>query len=343
MSGVEVRIDGRAGRLTLARPAALNALTLAMVRQIDAALADWQDDEAVAVVVIDAAPGPAFSAGGDIRAIRDAVRAGDVATCAAFFGEEYALDDRLARYPKPVVALMDGTTMGGGVGIGCHGTRRVVTERAVLALPEVHIGFHPDIGAAWLLANAPGELGTHLALTGSRFGPDDAIACGFADRRIASGRLGEVIRGLSACGSAAEVDAVLAAAAEGPGEGALAPARAWIDRCYAGDSVEEILAALRAAPEAGAAPAAKAIAAASPGSLKLTLAALRRRPASLEACLDRDFRLTLSRIFDPDFAEGVRAVLVDKDRNPAWSPARLEDVSAAEVERHFAGPDLGLS
>jgi len=347
MSELLVRVEGSAGRLTLNRPAALNALTLGMVRQIDAALTEWEADEAVALVVVDATPGPAFCAGGDIRALYDAARARDWASCETFFREEYRLDARIARYPKPIVTVMDGTTMGGGVGIGCHASHRIATERSAIAMPEVRIGFCPDVGGTHLLSAIPGELGTHLALTGQRIGADDAIACGFVDCRVASDQILDLGQRLVECHSRACVDDVLASFAVPVGEGHLLASRSWIARCYAGSDVEGIVAALQAAPESEAHQAAKAIARGAPGSLKLALASLRRARslASLEACLDQEFRVTLSRIRDPDFVEGIRAAVVDKDNAPRWVPGRLEDVNEADVERHFAGlgdRELGL-
>ena len=347
MSEVLVRIEGSAGRLTLNRPAALNALTLGMVRQIDAALTAWEADAAVALVMIDAAPGSAFCAGGDIRALYDAANARDWTFCETFFREEYRLDARIARYPKPIVTLMDGTTMGGGVGIGCHASRRVVTERAAFAMPEVRIGFSPDVGGTYLLSTIPGELGTHLALTGQRIDADDAIACGLADCRVSSDRIVDIGRGLAECRSRAAVDGVLAAFAVPSGDGHLLSSSSWIARCYAGSEVEGIVAALQAAPETEAHQAAKAIARGAPASLKLALASLRRARGlgRLAACLDQEFRVTLSRIRDPDFVEGIRAAVVDKDNAPRWVPERLQDVAQSDVERHFASlgnRELGL-
>ncbi|MDR3514563.1 MAG: enoyl-CoA hydratase/isomerase family protein [Azospirillaceae bacterium] len=348
MTTVLVRVEGRIGRITLNRPAALNALTLDMVRHLDRALIAWARDDRVAIVLIDGTGDRAFCAGGDIRALYDAAGAQDWAPLTTFFREEYHLNARIARYPKPVVAVMDGITMGGGIGIGGHASHRIVTERSKLAMPETRIGFFPDVGGTHLLGMAPGELGTHLALTSGRVDAADAIAGNLADWLVPVERLGAVPAQLAACESAADVSAALQAVAVTPPRGALADARTWIDRCYAGDRAEAIVAALRDAPEPDARQAAGEITANSPTSVKVTLAALRRarRLGTIEPCLNQEFRLALSLTRDPDFREGVRAAVVDKDRQPRWSPADLPGVSDAAVERHFLGlgaGELGLA
>jgi enoyl-CoA hydratase len=345
MSDVLASIEGRAARLTLNRPAALNALMLAMVRLIDEALTAWERDPAVALVILDGAGDRGFCAGGDIRSLYNAARAGAWSDLATFFREEYTLNARIARYPKPIVAVMDGVTMGGGIGLGAHASHRVVTERSKLALPETRIGFLPDVGGSYLLARAPGETGTSMALTGASIGPADAIAMGFADCLVPVDRLAALKSRLAA---GADPTQELAAMAEPPGEGELSAARGWIDNCFAGNDAEAIVAALRRCAEPAAHAAADTIEANSPTSVKVTLAALRgaRDLESLEACLDQEFHLSVSITRDPDFVEGVRAAIVDKDRNPAWNPARLAAVTPGDVRRHFSVEgleDLGLS
>ena len=348
MSDVLVRRAASNGRLTLNRPATQNALTLPMVREIDAALAGWQVDDGVATILIDAEGERAFCAGGDIRAIYNAAKTGRWDEAAAFFAEEYRLNARIAAYPKPIVSLMHGTTMGGGIGLGSHASHRVVTERSVLAMPEARIGFYPDVGGTFLLSRAPGELGTHVGLSAGRLVPGDAIACGLADHYLRSERIADLRLGLESCRSAADIERLLSSLGERAEPGPLATARPWIDRCYAGDSAERIVAALRDAQEVEARQAADAIEGNSPTSVKVTLRAMRnaRRGMSLEACLDQEFRITLSCIRDPDFLEGVRAAVIDKDRAPIWHPARLDEVSIEAVARHFAPTPvnrLGLS
>ena len=335
MSDVLARIEGKAGRLTLNRPAALNALTLDMVRAIDRALTAWETDDAVALVVLDGAGERGFCAGGDIRALYDAAKARRLDLPEMFFRAEYHLNRHIARYAKPVVALMDGVAMGGGIGLGGHSSHRVVTEKSLLAMPETRIGFLPDVGGTYLLGTAPGELGTHAALSGGRMDGADAIACGLADRFVPAAGLDGLRKSLIESGSAS----VLEDFADTPPDSRLAAARGWIDRCYAHDEAEAILAALDAAPEPDARKAAAEIRGASPSSVKITLKALRegRRHGRLEPCLEQEFRLALGILRDPDFVEGVRAAVVDKDRKPVWNPARLEEVTEEQVERRFQG------
>lgn len=342
---VLLRRDGRAGRITLNRPRAINALTHDMVRRVDAALTAWEHDGAVATVVIDGAGERGLCAGGDIRLIHDDARAGGgAAATRAFWRDEYRLNSRIAAYPKPYVALMDGLVMGGGVGVSAHGGVRIVTERSAIAMPETGIGFAPDIGGTYLLSRAPGELGTHLALTTARLDAGDALRAGFADHFVPRARLADLAAALAGTDPAA---AVRAHAVPAP-PGALAPHQPWIDHCYAADSVEEILARLRDSGVPEAKEAAEAIATKSPTALKVTLAALRRarRLATLDEVLDQEYRVSCASLSDPDLVEGIRAQVVDKDRRPRWAPASLEDVSAEAVARHFEGlgaDELGLA
>jgi enoyl-CoA hydratase len=236
MAEVLIGVEGRVGRLTLNRPAALNALTLDMVRLVDMALSAWAGDPSISLVLVDAAGERAFCAGGDIRALYDAARSEEWDSLATFFREEYRLNAQIARFPKPIIALMDGLAMGGGIGLGSHASHRVVTERSSLAMPECRIGFIPDVGSTYLLGTAPGELGTHVALTGMRLDAADAIACGLADRLVRSSRLVELRARFGDCRSAVDVWRALDAVGEAPGPSRLATARSWIDRCYAGDS-----------------------------------------------------------------------------------------------------------
>lgn len=334
---VLVGIEGAVGHITLNRPAALNALTLGMVRAIDRALTTFAALDDVTLVLMTGAGDRAFCAGGDIRAIYDAVKAGAFGLPTTFFREEYRLNARIARYRKPIVAVMDGVTMGGGIGLGGHASHRIVTEKSLLAMPETRIGFFPDVGGTYLLAKAPGELGTYAGLAGARLKAADAILAGLADRYVPQAKLADLVDALHGCGTAEEVWATLDAEAGFAGGGMLATARGWIDRCFVHDRAEDIVAALQASPEAEAKTAADEILGNSPSSVKVTLEALRRarRLGSLEACLDQEFRLSLARLHRPDFLEGVRAAVVDKDRQPKWQPAQLAEVTKAEVDSHF--------
>ncbi|MEV0253520.1 enoyl-CoA hydratase/isomerase family protein [Streptomyces sp. NPDC050732] len=342
-SPVLVRREGRAGHLVPNRPRAINALNHAMVRIMADALDAWERDGAVATVVLTGAGERGLCAGGDIRSIHDDVRAGRATASAAFWHDEYQLNARIARFPKPYVAVMDGIVMGGGVGVSAHGSVRVVTERSRVAMPETGIGFVPDVGGTYLLTRTPGELGTHLALTGTAVGAGDALLCGLADHFVPSERLREFTAALAGAEAA---DVVRQYAAEAPA-GELAGHREWIDHCYAADSVEEIVDRLHACGDRHAKEAAETILAKSPTSLKVTLAALRRARElpSLEAVLDQEYRVSCAALGSPDLPEGIRAQVVDKDRRPRWSPAELGQVTEADVARFFEpmdGDSLGL-
>jgi enoyl-CoA hydratase len=331
---------GAAGLVTLNRPAALNAVTHAMVLSLRARLDAWANDPAITRVVITAAGERAFSVGGDIRALYDLGIAGRHDEALQFWRDEYPLNVAIKSYRKPYVALIDGMVMGGGVGVSVHGSHRVAGDRFQFAMPEVGIGFFPDVGATWFLPRLPGELGTYCALTGERFNAADGCGAGLATHRIASGRFGALLDGLS---GAVSVDAVLAAFAEPAGEGPILARRATIDRLFAGSSIEDILAALEREASSGSADAAWAaktaatMQAKSPLSLKIALAQVRRgKEWDFETCMRAEFRIVSRVIHGHDFYEGVRAVIVDKDNAPRWQPTTLAAVSEADVERHFA-------
>ena len=330
-SEILVSENGSLGRITLNRPKALNSLTLGMVREMTEAVERWRDAEHIRAILIDGAGERGLCAGGDVRALHDAAKAGDESLPAAFWTEEYRLNSALANYPKPVVGIMDGICMGGGVGITAHGSHRVVTERSKVGMPETGIGFIPDVGGTYLMSRAPGELGTHLALTGSAVGGADALYCDLADHYVDSARLPALIEALSS----GDVDEVLAGFATAAPESSLAEHRVWIDAAYAGDDVEAILARLRDRPEQAAQDAATTIATKSPTALKVTLRALRSDYASLEQALTQEYRLAMACVRIGDFVEGVRATLVDKDRNPQWSPTSLSEVDESRVQKFF--------
>lgn len=341
MTDIFARIDGRAGRITLTRPQALNALTHDMVQQIAAALARWRDDPQVALVILDAAGDKAFCAGGDVAAVRRASLAGDPGAGRAFWRDEYRLNAALAAYPKPVVALMQGFVMGGGVGLGCHLAQRIVGETTQMAMPEAAIGLIPDVGGTLLLARAPGALGRYLGLVAARMGPGDAIHAGFADHFVPQAAWPALVARLCAEGC---VTAIAAAARPAPA-GPLAALRRDIDAAFAGPDVATILGALHGTAAPWAQAAAEAMARHSPLSMAATLALLRDLPpdADLPEALRREYRFTW-RAADPgltDFMEGVRARLVDKDQRPVWQaaadPAALLAPLGAE-ELRFPAP-----
>jgi enoyl-CoA hydratase len=341
MSGAEDEIlfsrRGAAGIVTLNRPQALNAVNHGMVLALRARLEAWANDPAVTRVVVTAAGERAFCAGGDIRHLYDLGKAGRCAEMLQFWRDEYPLNAFIKRYPKPYVALIDGIVMGGGVGVSVHGSHRVAGDRFSFAMPEVGIGFFPDVGATWFLPRLPGELGTYCALTGERLDAADGLAGGIATHRVRSGRFAELVDALA---GTATVESILAAFAEPAGEGRLAARRPAIDRLFAADRVEDILAALERETGAEAEWARKiaaVIRAKSPLSLKIALAQMRRGKAwDFQTCMRAEFRIVSRIIEGHDFYEGVRAVIVDKDNAPRWRPASLAEVSEAEVERHFA-------
>ncbi len=332
---VLVQRTGRLGHLVLNRPQAMNALNAAMITMVADALDAWEADDGVETVLISGAGERGLCAGGDVVTIyHDALSGGGDAS-EAFWRAEYRLNARIKRYPKPIVALMDGVVLGGGVGISAHASHRVVTERSRVGMPETGIGYVPDVGGTHLLSRAPGELGTHAALTGTMVSGADAIAMGLADHYVDSEALPALVAELSERKAAA----VVARWGQVPPESALVHQRWWIDEAYAPDCAETILERLRRVEDPAAEAAAKAIAGRSPTALTVTLAALRRARTlpSLEEGLNQDLRVSLRALHWPDFAEGIRAQLVDKDRNPAWSPATLAEVSADVVAEAFAG------
>jgi enoyl-CoA hydratase len=321
--------EGALGRIRLNRPKALNSLTIDMVRTVVATLEDFAKDDSVAAVLVDGMGERGLCAGGDIRALYDSGKAGD-GGAKIFFAEEYAMNAQIAAFPKPYIAFMDGITMGGGVGISAHGTHRIVTERTRMAMPETGIGFFPDVGATWLLAHAQGEVGTYLGLTGAGIAGADAIYAGFADIFVSSDKLPEVAAALAAVQPGVtndELDALLEGFAQTV-EAPLAANRAVIDKCLAFDDIRQILAALGADSSDFAQATIKLIAEKSPTSLILTLRLLRlgRASASLQECLDREYFGTTRILQGREFYEGVRAAVIDKDRQPKWHPATLAEV-----------------
>ncbi|MGE2737776.1 enoyl-CoA hydratase/isomerase family protein [Mycolicibacterium vaccae] len=338
---VLVKVENGIGLITLNRPKAINSLTHPMVTVMAQALQDWERDDAVRAVVVSGAGERGLCAGGDVVAIyHDAKDAGGAAS-RRFWYEEYLLNAYIGRYPKPYVALMDGITMGGGVGISAHGSVRVVTETTKMAMPEVGIGFIPDVGGTYILGRTPGLLGVHAALTGAPFSGADAIAMGFADHFVPHDDLDAFTRAVIDDG----VDAALAAHAQEPPASPLLAQRDWIDSCYAEETVADIVAALRAHDAEAAGEAAKLIETRSPVALAVTLRAVRQAAdlPTLEDVLVQEFRTSCASLRSHDLVEGIRAQLVDKDRNPQWSPASLGDVTAADVDAYFAPADPDLT
>ncbi|MCW2840997.1 MAG: 3-hydroxyisobutyryl-CoA hydrolase [Aeromicrobium sp.] len=330
---VIVEQRGRLGVLTLNRPRAINALVPDMVDVLQRALDRWAGDDSVAVVLLTGAGERGLCAGGDLQGMyRDACD-GTLGSV-DFWRDEYHLDHTIATFPKPIVALMDGIVLGGGIGISAHASHRVVTERTSVGMPETRIGFVPDVGGPWLLARSPGELGTHLALTAANADAADAIELGLADVQVTSDRLPE----LEAALETQEPDAALARLACAPAASSLAPQRAWIDAAYTGEDVRAIVARLRSSDVEAAHEAAAAIEARSPTAVTITLAALRLASTlpDLRTALDHDLAVSTFLLGVPDMAEGIRAQVIDKDRSPRWFPPTLADVDASTFAHLFA-------
>ncbi len=340
---------GSAGIVTLNRPKALNAITHDMVRALAAQLDTWANDDSVTRVLVTANGERAFSAGGDIRALYDLITAGRQEEALSFFREEYVLNTAIKRYPKPYISLIDGIVMGGGVGISIHGSHRVAGERYAFAMPEVGIGFFPDVGGTYALPRLAGEIGTYLALTGERLKAADAVLAGAATHHVKSHRFADLKEALC---SSDPVNAVLADFMEAVGPGEVMPRRRAIDRTFSWDSVGMIVEALQREAQKStdhaqwSARTAQIILDKSPTSLTLALAQMRYgRTHAFEACMRAEFRIVSRIVYGSDMVEGVRAVIVDKDNAPRWSPPSLDGVANDLIAQHFAalpGNELDL-
>lgn len=328
-SRVSATRDSSVGHLTLARPEAINALDLGMIEALAAALDEWEHDSDIEVVLLDGAGERGLCAGGDVRGLYDQIVGGRPEQTAEFFRAEYHLNARIAEYPKPVVVLADGITMGGGIGLAGHAAVRVVTERSKLAMPETRIGFTPDVGGSWLLGRAPGRLGEYLALTGATMDASDAIYAGFADHLVPSERLSDLHDALITRADPHTPTELVLLFDETAAASRLEQARPWIDDAFAGATVVEIIERLRARPEPEAAATADTLETLSPTGLAVTLAAVRaaRDLPGLRAALAQEYGLVeWFATTQHDLQEGIRAQLVDKDRSPKWQPATLADL-----------------
>jgi enoyl-CoA hydratase len=335
-----VRREGSAGIIRLNRPKALNAVTLEMSLGIDAALDRFESDPAIAVVLLEGAGERGLCAGGDVRGLYESSRAGgDLGKI--FWRQEYIMNARIAKFPKPYVALMDGLVMGGGVGLSAHARHRVVTEKTKLAMPEVGLGFFPDVGGTWLLSRSPGEIGTYFGLTGQTMNGPDAIYARFADAVVPSSKLSalrEVLTKIRPGTASGEVQTLIDGFATGQAAGPVAAMQAKIDGWFGHDRMEDIFAALQRDGSELAQSTIKTLNEKSPRGMVVSLKLLRlgRRSSSLEACLVREYRAALKVFRSDDFREGVRAAVIDKDRNPRWSPPRVEDVTPGMLAPYFA-------
>jgi enoyl-CoA hydratase/carnithine racemase len=334
-----VRREGAVGVLCLNRPKALNAITLDMVRETDAALDSFELDPVIGLILLEGAGERGLCAGGDIRGLYESARVGgDLGK--VFWGEEYIVNARIESYPKPYVAFMDGIVMGGGVGLACHSSHRVVTEKTRIGMPEVSLGFFPDVGGTWLLSRAPGEIGTYLALTGQTANGADAVYAGLADAFVPTGQWPALRAALTQAPQGAthgDVRAIIDRFATPTSGGPVAANRDLIDRLFAHDTMEEIVAALARDGSDFAQATLTTIGEKSPRGLKVTLRLLRqaRKLASLRQALVHEYRAALEVFASHDFVEGVRAAIIDKDRNPSWVPPRIEDVTPQIVDAYF--------
>lgn len=323
---------GALGLITMNRPKALNALTHDMARAIDAQLLDWAGDDAVKAVAIIGAGEKAFCAGGDIRHVADAGIENGLKS-AAFFADEYRMNTRIKRFPKPYVAFMHGVTMGGGVGLSVHGAHRIAGDRTMLAMPETGIGLFPDVGGGYVLSRLPGETGMWLALTGARLKAADCLALGLCDLYIPTDRHADALRALEG----GDPDAVTSFAAPAPGEETVAPRRAIIDHCFAADTLEGVFAALEADGSDWAAEQRNILETKSPTSMRLAFRQLRLcKTMAFEECMALEYQLARFCMTHPDFYEGVRALLIDRDNAPHWRPATLAAADDAYVAEAFA-------
>jgi enoyl-CoA hydratase len=333
---VLIRTEGALGRLTLNRPEAINALDEDMIAIITEALVAWREDSDVQIVLIDGEGERGMCAGGDVRRLRRQITSGHPEQSAEFFRAEYAMNAMIAEYPKPVVALADGITMGGGIGLAGHAAIRVVTERSKLAMPETRIGFTPDVGGTWLLGRAPGRLGEYLGLTGTTMNGADAVYAGFADHFVPSDRLDALREALAYRADPTSPSEIVLLFDETPEPSSLPAAREWIDEAFAAPTVPEILERLRGLGTDEAAAVADLLDGLAPTGLVVTLDAVReaREMSGLRAALEGEYRRVLWFVNEhPDLVEGIRAQLVDKDRNPRWQPATLAEL----------GPDAGAA
>lgn len=337
---VLTRVDGGVGLVTLNRPKAINSLNQTMVDLLSTVLIRWERDDEVRAVVVSGAGERGLCAGGDVVAVYHSARK-DGVEARRFWRAEYLMNGQIGRFSKPYVALMDGIVMGGGVGVSAHGDVRVVTDTSKVAMPEVGIGFIPDVGGVYLLSRAPGALGLHAALTGASFSGADAIAMGFADHYVPHADLDAFRAAITSDG----VASALAHYTVDPPPSELAAQRDWIDECYTGDTVAEIVAELRDHGSQPANDAAELIATRSPIALSVTLEAVRRAATmeTLEDVLLQDYRVSSASLRSHDLVEGIRAQLIDKDRKPKWSPSALAEITKADVAAYFEPVDDDLS
>ena len=330
MSDIAIRKVGKTGRITFTRPKALNAMSYEMCIAIENALDAWAEDDQVKMIVIDAEGEKAFCAGGDIAELYETGTTGNFDFGRKFWADEYRMNAKMFEFDKPVASFMQGFTMGGGVGVGCHASHRVVGDTSQIAMPECGIGLVPDVGGSYILTHAPGRLGEYLGLTASRLGAGDAILAGFADYYIPETEWPELIVKLEESGDWSLIDA----AAQPAPEATLAAQENEINAFFGGESLADIVTALRASKSTFAAEALKKLSRNSPLAMGCTLEIIHRVRGtdSIRPCLDQEYRFTYRAMEHADFLEGIRAQIIDKDRNPSWKHD-LDSLPAADVSQ----------
>ena len=331
MSDIFCRREGKVGRITLQRPDALNALSYAMVTEIEQAIDSWWHDPDVRFVLIDALGERAFCAGGDIQEMYDTATKGDFDYGRRFWRDEYRLNAKVFHFPKPWVSFMHGYTMGGGVGVSCHGSHRIVCENSIVAMPECGIGLVPDVGGSLLLSRAPGRMGEYLGTTATRMGPADAIHAGFADYFAPWDSWEDIKAELVATGDVSVIDERSVAATGGT----LAGKQELVDRHFAGETIGDINRSMRATPDEFTAETQKALSRNCPLSVACCVEVIHRVRESdtINRALKEEFRFSFRSAEHGDFIEGIRAAVIDRDRNPRWRHSGIDSVSSLDVVR----------
>jgi enoyl-CoA hydratase len=337
VDNTEVIFDRRGclGLITLNKPKALNALSLSMVKNISSQLSNWERDDQVYAVVIQGAGEKSFCAGGNIRDLYDqrGTEYGKI-----YYTNEYLLNVKIFNFSKPFISLMDGVVMGGGVGLSVYGSHRIVTERSLFAMPETSIGLFPDVGASWFLPKCPGEIGMYLGLTGYRLSPADCLYIGVADSFVPSHSLALLINDLSNISNESGcIDELIIQYSDEAGLNTLSEVKENIDRCFSAESIEKIIEKLNAEDNVWAADTIKIIMRMSPTSLKVTYRQLRigKTIKEFENIMAMEYRIANCCFSEHDLFEGIRAVVVDKDRTPKWLPSKIEDINDEDINKYF--------
>ncbi len=326
---IHIRKSGGAGRITLTRPDALNAMTYDMCLAIEQALIDWREDDTIKLVTIDAEGDRAFCAGGDIQQLYDTGRAGNFDYGRKFWADEYRLNSLIANYPKPYVAIMDGIVMGGGVGISAHGSHRIVTERTMLAMPECTIGLVPDVGGNWILSRAPGHMGEFLGTTGSRLGAADTIYAGFADAFVPAEKVHDLVSDMERSSDISTIEQYTEQVPPDKFPGL----QSAVDHHFSKKTAADVIASLEGANDDWADKQAKLMRRNCPLSVASAIELVRRSRelTSIAEVLTAEYRFTWRSMSDGDFLEGIRAQIIDKDRNPKWQVSTLEALTNEQI------------